>query len=343
MTRKHGIAVTIAALVACLPETLGVAAGIAASPDDTQPRLLRLAYAAQQDRGTLRLTVGDPDGQVVSIRLGGAVTLIADGTCGPRNGHPADWVLPIRSLEPGTHSLQVFLTSSTCISNATLEESQAEFTITITQDGMASVAGQFGDPFAPPPCRVGEERPSQPIPDEERAGIRKLTPAIVIGCARVRHSGRRYELVAYQLTRDRGSRLLCIDTYVSSTGSGYGCGNDRVLHGGKIDLTGTSSVTRGGPTTVSGATSADVARVTIGFCRQSRPATRRATLVRVRDANLLRRLKVARAFGRYLVEVPLSARRLRVHAYNAAGRMVGTARPVGARRLRGPRCGAPAP
>jgi hypothetical protein len=317
---------------------------MAASPDDTQPRVLRLAYAAQEDRGTLRLTVGDPDGQVLGIRLGGAVTLIADGSgCGPRNGHPADWVLPIRSLEPGAHSLQVFLTSSTCTSTPALEESQAEFTITITQDAKVSVAGQFGDPFAPPPCRVGEERSSQRVPDEERSGIRKLTPLIVIGCVRVRHSGRRYELIAYQLTRSRGPSLLCIDTYVAATGSSYGCGNDRVLHGGKIDLTGTSSVTRGGPTTVSGATSADVARVTISFCRQSRPVTRRATLVRVRDADLLRRLNVARAFGRYLVEVPLSARRLRVHAFNAAGRMIGTARPTGARRLRGPRCGAPAP
>lgn len=298
-----------------------------APPPNTLPRVLTVEYAAQEDRGTLRLTVGDPDGQVVGIRLGGAVTMIADGRgCGPRNGNTDDWVLPIRSLEPGAHPFEAFVTSSTCTASPTIEESRWEFTITVTQDGRASVAGTFGDPFASSGCRVGEQRAASWITEEERAGARRVTAPIVIGCVRERRSRRHYELIAYRLARPSGPDVLCLDTYVPSTGSSYGCASHRVLRGGKIDLTATSPVTRRGPMTVSGATTADVARVTIGYRLRGRPHTRRATLVRVRDAALLRRLQVSRAFGRYLVEVPLGARRLRVRAYDSAGRTVGSAR-----------------
>lgn len=198
---KHALTTAITAVVACAAASAVLAAQTGANVD-AEPRVLKLA-SPQGDRAALRMTVGDPDGQVLAIRLGGAVVAIADGTgCGPRNGQPGEWVLPVRRLEPGVHALQVFLTSSACTSNATLQEARSDFAVTVADDGSATVAGQFGEPFAPPRCRT------QRIPGEEQAGIRKATPPIVIGCVRLRQSGRRYELIAYQQTRIAGGSAL---------------------------------------------------------------------------------------------------------------------------------------
>jgi hypothetical protein len=307
--------------MACVPP----AGALGSAPFNSKPRVLRLEYSAGTERGALRLTVGDPDGQIMGIRLGGAVTLIADGTgCGPRNGHPTSWVLPIRRLEPGVHSLQVFLTSSTCLSNPSLEESQSDFTITMTQNGGIKIAGQFGDPFVPPPCRVGEERPSPPIPEGERADTRVVTPPVVIGCGRVRPTTRRFELVAHQQIRGGGASSLCIRMYSLPSGIRYGCGTNGVRGGGNVDISGVVYGSGNRPVTVSGATTHRVARVTVTSGRKGRRVTRTATLVRVRSASLLRRLKVARAFGHYLVQAPRPAGRIHVRAYDRRGRQVGS-------------------
>jgi hypothetical protein len=197
--------------------------------------------------------------------------------------------------------------------------------------GTQRTSVRVGERAAPWSCRVGESVLARRIAEEERAGIRPATPHIVIGCARLRPSGRRVELIGYQQTGYGGrAARLCIDARDPATGQAHGCGTNRVYRGEVVDATSVVGCPRvivpGVTATVSGATSADVARIAVSFRRQGRRAMRAATLVRVRAAELLRRLQVRRPFGRYLVEVPADARGLRVHAFNSAGGAVGRAR-----------------
>ena len=166
-----------------------------------------------------------------------------------------------------------------------------------------------------PPTRPYGERPPEEF-------LRYATRPVVIGCATL-PSGRRFELVGYQLARG-GESSLCIDEYEPATGLTVGCGSDRVRGGGTIDASG-SSRSRGRPTVVSGALSASVRRVVVRYELRRRLRRTGAAVVRVSDRALLRAIAVPRAFGRYLAEVPRGARAVTAEARSLRVRRLGLA------------------
>lgn len=163
-------------------------------------------------------------------------------------------------------------------------------------------------PGAEPSRRYGERPPERHL----RYGSRP----VVIGCINLPQAGQ-IELVGYQLGVRRPS--LCIDQ-VERGGLSHGCGTDAVLGGGPIDATGSIGRTR-----IEGATTADVASVLVRYELDGEVQESDASLVRVRNRPLLRRLRVSRAFGHYLAEVPPGARAVQVEARDADGRGLGVA------------------
>jgi hypothetical protein len=81
------------------------------------------------------------------------------------------------------------------------------------------------------PTRPYGARPPEPF-------LRYGTRPIVIGCATLA-SGRRIELVGYQLGRGKHTSL-CIDDYDLATGVTSGCGSNLVSGGGAIGAGGTT-------------------------------------------------------------------------------------------------------
>ena len=142
--------------------------------------------------------------------------------------------------------------------------------------------------------------------------LRYATRPVVIGCATLA-SGRRFELVGYQLAHGRQSSL-CIDQSEPATGFSGGCGSNLVRGGGAIDA-GSSSRNGGRPIVVSGALSASVRRVAVRYELRRRLRRTAAVVVRVSDPALLRAIAVARPFGLYLAEVPRGARAVTAEAY----------------------------
>ena len=198
--------------------------------------------------------------------------------------------------------------------------------------GAAVVAGavrgeeQPGSPGAALPaqadCDVGGE-PTQPYgeqPPEEF--LRYGTRPVVIGCPEL-PSGRRFELVAYQL--GRGERTsLCIDHHDFQAGVTWGCGSNLVHDGGAIDATAKDG-NPGQLPVVAGTVAGSVARVVIRSEIDGRLRRHTSALVRVRDAELLRAIGVRRPFGRYLAEIPDGARAATGEARGARGRTLGLA------------------
>jgi hypothetical protein len=173
------------------------------------------------------------------------------------------------------------------------------FGIAVRAPSDAHVAGQA------PECRVGAE-PTQPYGERPpETFLRYVTRPVVIACATL-PSGRRFELVGYQLGRGQRSSL-CIDQYDFSTGVGSGCGSNVVRGGGHIDA---GSVTRGatGPAVVSGTLSGSVGRVVVRSEVGGRLRRHGVALVRIRDRAVLDAIRVGRPFGRYVAEVPPRAR-----------------------------------
>jgi hypothetical protein len=171
-------------------------------------------------------------------------------------------------------------------------------------------------------CDVGGE-PTQPYEDHPPEGfLRYGTRPVVIGCAAL-PTGRRFELVGYQL--GRGERTeLCIDHYDFETGVTWGCGSNMVRGGGAIDAT-SKEHTRGQVPVVAGTVTGSVSRVVVRS-EVDRALRRHASaLVRVRDAELLRAIGVREPFGRYLAEVPAGARGATAEARGARGRTLGLA------------------
>lgn len=189
-----------------------------------------------------------------------------------------------------------------------------------------TATAESGAPPAQPPqqavCRPGAE-PTQPFgerPPEEF--LRYGTRPIVIGCVAL-PSGRRFELVGYQLGRgDR--RSLCIDHYDFESGQSWGCGSNLVLGGGAISATSAAGFL-GRPYVVSGTVTPSVARVVVRSEIRGTLRRHRAVAAMVRDRELLRAIAVRKPFGRYLAEVPRGARAASAEGFDARGRTLGLA------------------
>jgi hypothetical protein len=177
---------------------------------------------------------------------------------------------------------------------------------------------------AEPPgdCRVGGA-PTQPYGEHPPEGfLRYGTRPVVIGCAELA-SGRRFELVGYQL--GRGERTeLCIDQYDFETGISWGCGSNLVRSGAAIEATSVER-TAGHVPVVAGTITPSVARVVVRSEIHGRLRRHAAAVVRVRNRELLRTIDVRKPFGRYLAEVPSGARAASAEARGAHGRTLGLA------------------
>lgn len=152
--------------------------------------------------------------------------------------------------------------------------------------------------------------------------MRYGTRPIVIGCAALA-SGRRFELVGYQLGR-REHTSLCIDHYDFESGQSWGCGSNVVFGGGAIDATSKTRLPRR-PDVVSGTVSGSVARVVVRSEIGGRLRRHPAAVVEVRDRGLLRAIAVRNPFGRYMAEVPPGAQAATGEALDVHGRTLGLA------------------
>ena len=171
-------------------------------------------------------------------------------------------------------------------------------------------------------CDVGGQ-PTQPYGERPPEGFLRYAPRpVVIGCA-VLPSGRRFELVGYQL--GRGDRTeLCIDHHDFDAGVNWGCGSNVVHGGGAIDATAKDG-SPGQLPVVAGTVAGSVARVVVRSEVDGRLRRHASALVRVRDPRLLRAIGVRKPFGRYLAEVPDGARAASAEARGARGRTLGLA------------------
>jgi hypothetical protein len=173
-----------------------------------------------------------------------------------------------------------------------------------------------------PECGVGGD-PTQPYGKRPPEGfLRYATRPVVIGCAELA-SGRRFELVGYQLGRGEHSSL-CIDQYDFETRITSGCGSNIVYGGGAIDGT-SRDETPGHVPVVAGAMVSSVARVLVRSEIDGRLRRHPTALVRVRDRKLLRRIGVRRPFGRFIAEIASGARAASAEALGARGRTRGLA------------------
>ena len=169
-------------------------------------------------------------------------------------------------------------------------------------------------------CDVGGA-PTQPYEEHPPEGfLRYGTPPVVIGCA-VLPSGRRFELVGYQLGRGEHASL-CIDQYDFETGVGWGCGSNLVRGGGAVDAT-SRQHSAGHVPVVAGTVLPSVRGVVVRSEIDGRLRQHASALVKVSDRELLRTIGVGRAFGRYLAEVPAGARAASAEARGAGGRTLG--------------------
>ena len=145
-------------------------------------------------------------------------------------------------------------------------------------------------------CDVGGS-PTRPYGNRPpEAFLRYGTRPVVIGCADLA-SGRRFELVGYQLRRGKRSSL-CVDQYDFETGVTSGCGSNVVHGGGAIDAT-SREQTAGHVPVVAGTAVPSVARVVVRSELDGRLRRHPAVLVKVRDRELLRTIGAGQAFGRY--------------------------------------------
>ena len=181
-------------------------------------------------------------------------------------------------------------------------------------------------------CDVGgtPTRPYVEQPPEH--ALRYQTRPVVIGCPTLA-SGRRFELVGYQLGTAEHSRL-CIDHYDLEREVSWGCGSNRVANGGAIGSTSTARL-RPKPPVVSGTVSRRVRWAVVRWEIRRRIRRARPTTVIVRGRELLRAIAVRRPFGRFLAEVPRRARAVTAEAFDRRRHSLGLVffpgfrRPVG--------------
>ena len=176
-------------------------------------------------------------------------------------------------------------------------------------------------PRASGPCRVGDARRVPRVAEEEAGGVRALTDHVVVGCGRL-HDGSRFELVGYQQSNSQGGEALCLDVHVLPRGPRFGCGDEQLPPGQDIELQGSSAGRH--IAVLAGSVSLNVRSV---VTRIGSPKSRRqrATLVRVTQPALLRRLRLTRPFAYYVTSLRTSALRsgrLVIEANDRDGRLV---------------------
>lgn len=200
---------------------------------------------------------------------------------------------------------------------------RAKSAFAVALSGLAITAAVLGPVSAQQPGCVAGAEPTHDYGDRPPEGfLRYGTRPVVIGCAELA-SGRRFELVGYQLGRGERSSL-CIDQYDFETGVGWGCGTNVVRGGAAIDAT-SREQTAGQVPVVAGTVARSVARVVVRSEIDGRLRRHPADTVTVRNPDLLRRIDVRRPFGRYLAEIPTGARAASAEARGARGRTLGLA------------------
>jgi hypothetical protein len=171
-----------------------------------------------------------------------------------------------------------------------------------------------------------------------RVDRRRVRELIVLGCGRLA-DGRRFELVARRFPR---RRFFCLDAYFPRRRAALECGALPQPQGGPIDVSAFApprgrAARRLDGAVVTGAASAKVARVELVFARGGSERRRRAALVRVRDPELLRRLRLRRPFGFHASAPPRTVEGARIDAFDGGGRLLGQV-PVPQARGEGGKC-----
>jgi hypothetical protein len=177
--------------------------------------------------------------------------------------------------------------------------------LTLAAGSAAAVLVQRGVVGGEPTHRYGPDAP------EADVGIHYRTRPVVIATGRL-PDGEPFELVGYQ-QQSRWDQYLCIDTHFPRRSYGSGCGSNTGY---------TQSITRGPghPTTVTGAATADTAKVVVHYRRGDRRATAPAALALVADQDVLARIQVDEPFGFYVAELPEGVRDMRAEGLDAEGR-----------------------
>jgi hypothetical protein len=173
-------------------------------------------------------------------------------------------------------------------------------------------------------CPVGRA-PTNAI-QWRRVDRRRVKELIVLGCGRLA-DGRRFELVARRFPR---RRFFCLDAYFPRRRAALECGALPRPQDGPVDVSafapaGGRAARRLGGAVVTGAAGAKVARVELVFARGGSERRHRAALVRVRDAELLRRLRLRRPFGFHASAPPRTVNGARIEAFDEGGTLLGQA------------------
>jgi hypothetical protein len=171
-------------------------------------------------------------------------------------------------------------------------------------------------------CPVG--RPPTNAAQWRRVDRRRVSELIVLGCGRL-SDGRRFELVARRFPR---RSFFCLDAYIPGRRAALECAALPQPQGGPIDVSayappGGRAARRLGGSVVTGAASADVARVELVVTRRGTEHRRRVALVRVRDEELLRRLRQRSPFGFHASAPPRTVARARLEAFDEGGALLG--------------------
>lgn len=251
-----------------------------------------------------------------------------------------DWVGPTLALASCTSGLRhdeveaQYVARMERIAGPQLARLRAVSAVVIVVAGAVSIIGCGGAGSAdagvtraapgasPGPCRVGDTRPMPRVSEEEASGVRPVTDHVVVGCGRLPNGGV-FELVGYRQSNSQGGHALCLDVHVLPRGPGFGCGDERLPPGRDIELQGTGAGRR--TVVLAGSASLNVGSVVARIAGSPKSQPHRATLVRVTQTALLRRLRPTRPFAYYVTSLPASAvrsGRVVIEANDEHGRLV---------------------
>ena len=135
--RRQAATLGVALVVSAAALGLGPAHG----KTPVRPRILGYRYdppAAPGGQAAFEVDAVNSDGQVVGLRLGGDITLIADGGCGlggRANGDPTHFRVPVPTLDRGDHTITITVSASSC--DAAARVAAASQTVTLNLPGNA--------------------------------------------------------------------------------------------------------------------------------------------------------------------------------------------------------------
>jgi hypothetical protein len=177
--------------------------------------------------------------------------------------------------------------------------------LTLAAGSAAAVLVQRGEVGGEPTARYGEDAP------EADVGVHYRTRPVVIAMGRL-PDGEPFEIVGYQQS-SAVDQYLCIDTQFPRRAYGFGCGSNTGY---------TQSISRGPghPTTVTGAATAETAKVVVHYRRGDRRSSAPAALEQVADPAVLARIEVDEPFGFYVAELPEGAREMSAEGLDAQDR-----------------------